>query len=49
MMQAVIEECRKRRVSTVVLHASPQGRPLYERLGLVQTDEMLLTVSDERL
>ena len=42
LMQAVLDECTQRGVPTVVLHASPQGRPVYERLGFVTTDEMML-------
>lgn len=42
LMQAVIEECKQRRVPTVVLHASPFGRPVYEKLGFHPTDEMML-------
>ena len=42
LMEQVIAECRQRNVPTVVLHASPQGRPVYERLGFQATDEMML-------
>jgi predicted GNAT family acetyltransferase len=31
------------RISSVVLHASPAGRALYERLGFVGTNEMAWT------
>jgi hypothetical protein len=41
-MRHILEECRKRGVSTIVLHASPQGRPLYESLGFSQSDEMMI-------
>jgi len=41
LMEYLIEECRKRRVFTVVLHASPQGRPLYEKMGFWESDEMM--------
>ena len=42
LMQAVLDQCRQRGVPTVVLHASPQGRPIYEKLGFIGTDEMML-------
>ena len=42
LMLAVIEECRRRGILTVVLHASPLGQPVYERLGFTPTDEMML-------
>jgi GNAT superfamily N-acetyltransferase len=42
LMRHILEECRKRGVSTIVLHASPQGRPLYESLGFSQSDEMMI-------
>lgn len=42
LMQAVTEECTQRGVPTLVLHASPLGRPVYERLGFRPTDEMML-------
>lgn len=46
LMQAVMEECRQRDVPTVVLHASPLGRPVYEKLGFTSTDEMMLRLDD---
>jgi GNAT superfamily N-acetyltransferase len=46
LMLAVIEECKQRGVPTVVLHASPQGRPVYEKLGFFQTDEMMLRLPE---
>lgn len=42
LMEAVLAECGKRNTPTVVLHASPLGRPVYERLGFTPSDEMLL-------
>ena len=42
LMEAVLEECRRQGVPTVVLHASPQGRPVYDGLGFTPTDEMML-------
>jgi GNAT superfamily N-acetyltransferase len=43
LMQQVIEWCRERRIESVVLHASDDGRALYEQLGFIQTNEMRLT------
>jgi len=31
---------RRERLDRLVLHASPEGRPLYDRLGFVATNEM---------
>ncbi len=45
LMEQVIAECKQRSVPTVVLHASPQGRPLYERFGFEPTDEMMLRLN----
>jgi GNAT superfamily N-acetyltransferase len=44
LMQDVLQECIKRGVATVVLHASPQGRPIYEAMGFVDNDEMILSL-----
>lgn len=40
LMQHVIDWARSSAIETLVLHASDEGRPLYERLGFVQTSEM---------
>jgi GNAT superfamily N-acetyltransferase len=37
---AAIEWCKKNRIDYVILHASEEGRPLYESLGFVGTNEM---------
>jgi len=42
LMEHILEECRKRGVTTAVLHASPQGRPLYESMGFWHSDEMMI-------
>jgi GNAT superfamily N-acetyltransferase len=42
LMAAVLEECGKRGVPTVVLHASPMGKPVYEGMSFKATDEMML-------
>ncbi|HWC99182.1 MAG TPA: GNAT family N-acetyltransferase [Candidatus Sulfopaludibacter sp.] len=40
LMQQALDWCRDHRIHSVILHASPQGRPLYEGLSFYQTNEM---------
>jgi GNAT superfamily N-acetyltransferase len=40
LMEEILVWAREARLDTLVLHASPQGRALYESLGFVQTNEM---------
>jgi ribosomal protein S18 acetylase RimI-like enzyme len=42
LMRALLTELSERGVYRVVLHASPDGKRLYERLGFEQTNEMRL-------
>jgi len=42
MVETILTHCRKAGYSSVVLHASEAGRPLYERLGFQGTSEMRL-------
>ena len=42
LMRAVLTALGERGIRRVVLHASDDGRRLYERLGFVRTNEMLL-------
>jgi RimJ/RimL family protein N-acetyltransferase len=42
LMDAVLAWCRENRVETIVLHASPAGRSLYDALGFTPTNEMRL-------
>ncbi len=42
LMKKVMEWCARQGVETVILHASEEGRPLYERLGFEATNEMRL-------
>lgn len=42
MMLAAIEHCRAQGLPFVSLHASDEGRPLYESLGFAPTNEMRL-------
>jgi GNAT superfamily N-acetyltransferase len=40
LMAALLDWSKRERIANVVLHASRDGRPLYESLGFVQTNEM---------
>jgi GNAT superfamily N-acetyltransferase len=40
LMRAVLEWSEQRGLASLVLHASVEGRPLYERLGFAGTNEM---------
>lgn len=42
LLQTMIDWCRKEGFAHVTLHASDMGRPLYESLGFVPTNEMRL-------
>jgi GNAT superfamily N-acetyltransferase len=42
LMRELLAWCRENDVESVVLHASNEGRPLYEKLGFVPTNEMRL-------
>ncbi len=42
LMDAVLLWCRENRIDTVILHASPDGRSLYESMGFTPTNEMRL-------
>jgi GNAT superfamily N-acetyltransferase len=42
LMQAALDWCRHNAIDTVVLHASPAGRSLYESMGFEATNEMRL-------
>ncbi|HEU4558878.1 MAG TPA: GNAT family N-acetyltransferase [Longimicrobium sp.] len=43
LMEHVLAWAREAGVGSVVLHASDEGRPLYEQLGFVATNEMRFT------
>jgi GNAT superfamily N-acetyltransferase len=42
LMRELLAWCRDNGVESVVLHASNEGRPLYEKLGFTATNEMQL-------
>lgn len=44
LMRLMLEWCRKQGLALVHLHASKEGRPLYESLGFKPTNEMRLTL-----
>ena len=44
LMTTVLAWCRDNRIDTVILHASPSGRRLYESLGFQATNEMRLSL-----
>jgi GNAT superfamily N-acetyltransferase len=44
LMEIMIDWCRKQQFAAVYLHASKDGRHLYEQLGFEPTNEMKLTL-----
>jgi GNAT superfamily N-acetyltransferase len=42
MLQAAVDLCRDRGIDVVTLHASPYGRPIYEKFGFEASTEMML-------
>jgi GNAT superfamily N-acetyltransferase len=47
LVQTINTWCAQQGMITVGLHASPQGRPIYEALGFVPTNEMRLIITGE--
>jgi GNAT superfamily N-acetyltransferase len=45
LIEHALDWSREQRLTSVVLHASKAGRPLYERLGFIGTNEMRFTGS----
>lgn len=45
LVQACIDECQRRRLTVVALHASNAGRPIYEKMGFEDTNEMRIYVN----
>jgi len=46
--RAAIEEARRRNIRVVSLHASDEGRPIYEKLGFEETGEMRLLLERDQ-
>lgn len=46
LLKAAVEEAQSRGVAVTTLHASPFGRPIYEKFGFKESNEMMLR-SDE--
>ena len=44
LMDEVIAHCRAEGIRTVWLHASDEGRPLYDKMGFVATNEMKIVL-----
>lgn len=42
LMQNVLDWCKANAIDAIILHASPDGRPLYEAMGFEATNEMRL-------
>jgi GNAT superfamily N-acetyltransferase len=42
LMDAILNWCRENGFDTIILHASPEGRALYESMGFKPTNEMRL-------
>lgn len=45
LMNTILDWCRANSVDTVILHASDEGRTLYESLGFKATNEMRIMVN----
>jgi len=48
LMNQAVAWCREQGLHRVFLHASPQGRPLYESMGFRSTPEMRLDLTPPR-
>ncbi len=44
LMETALDWCRDNGIRAVILHASPEGRPLYESLGFKSTNEMRVEI-----
>lgn len=45
LVNTALDWCKSQNIHMVILHASDEGRPLYERLGFTPTNEMRLHLS----
>jgi GNAT superfamily N-acetyltransferase len=45
IMEAIVVWCREQRVARITLHASNEGRPLYESLGFEISNEMRIKLT----
>jgi GNAT superfamily N-acetyltransferase len=48
VMGVALDWCRSNRIRAVILHASDEGRSLYESLGFTPTNEMRLMIGEGR-
>ncbi|MCB2186815.1 MAG: GNAT family N-acetyltransferase [Deltaproteobacteria bacterium] len=46
LVQRLLEECRRQGVRRVLLHASPAGRPVYEKFGFASAPETMRLIMD---
>lgn len=46
IVEAAIAECRTRGTHVITLHASRFGRPIYERFGFTQSNEMMFRAAE---
>ncbi len=42
LLKACVDECQTRNVQVITLHASKFGKPIYEKFGFIQHNEMAL-------
>ena len=49
LMDTALAWCRANDVSTVILHSSADGRPLYESMGFQPTNEMRLVLTSGKI
>ena len=42
LLEAAVADCRARGVRVITLHASKFGKPIYEKFGFLQNNEMIL-------
>jgi ribosomal protein S18 acetylase RimI-like enzyme len=45
LLQHAVDECKSRNVRVITLHASKFGKPIYEKFGFTQNNEMILKPS----